>query len=223
MYGGVALWLLGVRAWVTMVAAFAGFLACAPLVKWVLDRCQDRASALINSLSPPTIDAASILIVRCDGDEASGALTTAQLPTTVASALWGWFERTMRAMESARGPGAVLALARPLLYMVMSIVALAMLPLFVLAAIPFGFRSEMWGQSLFIEIVSDSTPPGTWTVHRVRDFPFDDPRTDGVMRHSLSYEHENAVKIIVHWLARGAVPDESGWDVRLWHRLRGTD
>jgi len=218
-YGGVALGLLGVRPWVATGAAFAGFLACAPLVKWVLDRCRHRAGELISELSLPTIDAASMLIVRSDSDEASGALTAAQLPTTVASALWGWFERTIWAMENARGLGVVLALASLPLRVLMSIVALAMLPLFVVAAIPFGYRSEMWGQSLFIEIVADLTPPGTWTVHRVRDFPFDDPRIDGVLRHSLSYEHENAVKVVVHWLAFGAVPDERSWDVRLWHRL----
>jgi hypothetical protein len=220
--GGVALGLLGVRPWVAIGAAFAGFLACAPMVKWALDRCQHQAGAILDGLWTPKIDAASMLIVRCDSDEASGALTVAQLPTAVASALWGWFDRTMRAMESARGPGAVLAFASLPLRVLMSIVALATLPLFVLAAIPFGYRSEMWGQSLFIEIVADGTPPGTWTVHRVRDFPFDDPRIDGVLRHSLGYEHENALKVVVHWLASGAVPDESSWDVRLWHRLRDT-
>jgi hypothetical protein len=218
-YGGVALWLFGVRPWVATLAAVAGFLACVPLMGWVLDRCEKRAGALVSDLSPPTIDAASMLIVRCDSDEASGALTAAQLPTAVASALWGWLDRTTRAIDSARGLGAVLAFASLPLRMLMAIVALVSLPLFALAAIPFGYRSEMWGQSLFIEIVTDGTPPGTWTVHRVRDFPFDDPRIDGVLRHSLGYAHENAVKVVVHWLASGAVPDERSWDVRLWHRL----
>ena len=216
--GGVALWLLGLSPLVAIGVAFAGLLASAPFVKSVMDRCQKQAGALIDDLFLPTIDAASTLIVRCDSDEASWALTAAQLPTTLASALWGWFDRRLAAMQSPREPGAVLA-SLPL-HMLMSIVALAALPLFVLAAIPFGYRSEMWGQSLFIQIVADGTPPGTWTVHRVRDFPFDDPRIDGVLRHSLSYEHENALKVVVHWLARGEVPDESSYDVRLWHQLR---
>jgi hypothetical protein len=106
------------------------------------------------------------------------------------------------------------------LYALMALVAVATIPLFALATLPFGLRSEMWGQSLLLETVADVTPPGTWTVHRLRDFPFDDPRLDGVLRHSLSYEHENAIKVIVEWLRSGAVPDESSWDVRLWHRFR---
>jgi hypothetical protein len=219
--GGVALWLIGLSPLVAVSVAFAALLACAPLVKLVLDRCQKQAGALIDDLFLPTIDAASTLIVRVDSDEASWALTAAQLPTAVASALWGWFERRLRAIERPREPVAVLATVP--LRVLMSIVALATLPLFVLAAIPFGYRSEMWGQSLFIQIVADGTPPGTWTVHRVRDFPFDDPRIDGVLRHSLSYEHENAVKVVVHWLARAEVPDESSYDVRLWHHMRDSD
>jgi hypothetical protein len=212
---GVALWLRGLSPLVAVSVAFAGLLACAPFMGSVLDRFDVRAGALSDYLSPPTIDAASMLIVRCDSDEASGALTAAQLPTTVASALWGWLDRRLRAMQSPRSPAAVLA-SFPL-RMLMVIVALAALPVFVLASIPFGYRSEMWGQSLFVEIVADSTPPGTWTVHRVRDFHFADPRIDGVLRHSLSYEHENALKVVVPWLARGELPDESSYDVRVWH------
>jgi hypothetical protein len=47
-------------------------------------------------------------------------------------------------------------------------------------------------------------------------------RIDGVPLHSLSYAHENAVKVVVHWLSSGAVPDERSWDLRLWHRLHDT-
>jgi hypothetical protein len=102
----------------------------------------------------------------------------------------------------------------------MAPVAVVTFPLFALATLPFGLQAEMWGQSLFLQIVADVTPPGTWTVHRLRDFHFDDPRLDGVLRHSLGYEHENARKVILEWLRSGAFPSERDHDVRLWHRHR---
>ena len=198
----------GVRLWVAATGAFAVLFATAALIKAGLDRLAKRAGHLASELTPPTVNAKSVLIVRGDRDEATGALVSAQFPTAVVSLLWGWFDKAVRT------PAGVF------LYALMALVAVATIPLFALATLPFGLRSEMWGQSLLLETVADVTPPGTWTVHRLRDFPFDDPRLDGVLRHSLSYEHENAIKVIVEWLRSGAVPDESSWDVRLWHRFR---
>ena len=230
IWGAALAVFLGVRLWVAATGALAMLLGVAALTKDGLDRIEQRAGHLASELSPPTIDAKSVLIVRGDSDEATGALVSAQFPTAVVSLLWGWFEKASRAPDRTRlqhdtGIGrALVDLARPwaslVLYALMALVAVATIPLFALATLPFGLRSEVWGQSLLVEIVADVTPPGSWTVHRLRDFPFADPRLDGVLRHSLSYEHENAIKVIVEWLRSGAVPDESGWDVRLWHRLR---
>lgn len=230
IWGAALAVFLGVRVWVAATGAFAVLLGVAVLMKKGLDRLAERAGDLAAELSPPTVNAKSVLIVRGDRDEATGALVSAHFPTAVVSLLWGWFEKAIRAPDRIRLQrdtgigrelvGLALSLGGLFLYALMALVAVATIPLFALATLPFGLRSEMWGQSLLIEIAADVTPPGTWTVHRVRDFPFDDPRLDGVLRHSLSYEHENAIKVILEWLRTGAVPDERSWDVRLWHRLR---
>ena len=230
IWGAALAVFLGVRLWVAVAGAFAMLLGVAAFMKRALDRFEERAGDIAEELSPPTVNAKSVLIVRGDRDEATGALVWAHFPTAVVSLIWGWFGKAIKGPDRNRlqhdtGIGRELVdLARSsaglFLYALMALVAVATIPLFALATLPFGLRSEMWGQSLLLEIAADVTPPGSWTVHRLRDFPFNDPRLDGVLRHSFSYEHENAIKVIVEWLRSGAVPDESSWDVRLWHRLR---
>ena len=227
---------LGVRLWMAAITATAVFIGWAALTRNRLDRLENRAGRIADELSPPTPGADSVLILRGDRDEATGALVSAHFPTAIASLLWGWFDKVRDKVHSAsnqigrhraqspNSPLADLALAVVasyaylLLMMVMAVVAVALIPLFALSTLSFGRGSEMLGQSLFVEIVADSTPPGSWTLHRLRDYPFHDPRLDGVLRHSLSYGHENAIKAIVGWLVSGAVPGESSFDVRLWHR-----
>jgi hypothetical protein len=171
-------------------------------LKTVLDHASVAARLIFLSVST-LVEKEGCLILKCDRDEAVYGLTTLQFLSAV-------FLRVQRNLPRlyvsvsfycALGLAAMKLLKHEVGDIVLLIGFMLIPSLLVIIAsaaatvMALGLGIEFILASLVLDISVESTPLGVWTVRQIR--PAENPVR---LRHSMSYEDENAVRAISDWL-----------------------
>jgi hypothetical protein len=176
------------------------------LIFWLLNKGFHRAveASRVILLSVGRKDKQeNALLLRCDRDEATYGLTALQFVSSILIKLQRNIPRLYVSLAFYCSVG--LAATKLLHHQISNTLILTgfiLIPsLFVLIAtgaviiMALGLGSEFILASLLLDISVESSPLGTWSVCQIR------PAEDRIhLRHSMSYEDENAVKTISDWL-----------------------
>jgi hypothetical protein len=227
----VAWWMLALFGSIVVVGGFWKSLLLSLPVMLVfiafLVWAEERGYTDPEKISVPTRLRVPTLLIRCPGDEASGALGASLVAERVmlsliarVTSVWAWFDQHWLIyvlMAVLLGVAAGLAMfasmtlsgsVQPLKWPAIALAGLFALVMVVPLLLGWPLRSLLYGLSygfdmatkgIFLDVSAESTPPGEWLLHTI--FPRQPESGLPGLAHSEPYDNDEAIDTIARWMS----------------------